>query len=62
MKSGLILEVVLILRTIIHAYMDLGLNQNSPISKVTVLYRWLIYLAGVYRIGFPQNTLRTLYS
>ena len=36
-KSGLIFEVVLILRTIIHAYMDLGLNQSGLISKVAVL-------------------------
>ena len=37
MKSGLIFEVVLILRSIIHVYMDLGLNQSGLISKVVVL-------------------------
>ena len=36
-ESGLILEVVLILRTTIHVYMDLGLNQSGFISKVAVL-------------------------
>ena len=36
MKSGLIFEVVLILRAIIHVYMDLGLNQSGLISKVVV--------------------------
>ena len=40
MKSGLIFEVVLILRIIIHVhilYMDLGLNQSGLISKVVAL-------------------------
>ena len=37
MKSGLIFEVVLILSSIIHVYMDLGLNQSGLISKVVVL-------------------------
>ena len=37
MKSGLIFEVVLILSTIIHACMDLGLNQSGLIFKVVVL-------------------------
>ena len=36
MKSGLIFEVVLILRTISHVYMDLGLNQSGLISKVVI--------------------------
>ena len=39
MKSGLIFEVILILRTIIHVYMDLGLNQSGLIFKVVILYR-----------------------
>ena len=37
MKSGLIFEVVLIPRTIIHVCMDLRLNQSGLISKVVVL-------------------------
>ena len=36
MKSGLIFEVVLILRTISHVYMDLGQNQSGLISKVVI--------------------------
>ena len=36
MKSGRIFEVVLILRAIIHIYMDLGLNQSGLIFKVVV--------------------------
>ena len=38
MQSGLVFEVVLILRTITHVYMDLGLNQSGFISKAVVLY------------------------
>ena len=34
MKGGLIFKVVLIL--IIHVYMDLGLNQSGPVSKVVI--------------------------
>ena len=34
MKNGLIFEVVLILRAIIHVYMDLELNQSGLIFKV----------------------------
>ena len=37
MQSGLIFKVVLILSTIIHVYMGLGLNQSGLISKVVVL-------------------------
>ena len=36
MKSGLIFEVVLILRAIIQVYMDLGLNQSGLNFKVVV--------------------------
>ena len=37
MKNDLIFEVVLILRTIIHVDMDLGLNQSGLIFKVVIL-------------------------
>ena len=40
MKSGLIFEVVLILRTIMHVYMDLGL------TKVVLFLRWSLYRGG----------------
>ena len=35
-KSGLIFEVVLILRIIIHVYMDLGLNRSGLIFRVVI--------------------------
>ena len=41
MKSGLIFEVVLVLRPIIHVYMNLELNQSDHISKV-VIYREVV--------------------
>ena len=50
-ESGLILEVVLILRTTIHVYMDLGLNQSGLIFKVVVLYRWLFNEVPLYTIA-----------
>ena len=40
MKSVLIFEVVLILRTIVHVYMDLGLNRSGHIFEVAVLWKW----------------------
>ena len=48
MKSGLIFEVVLIPRTIIHVYTDLGLHQSGLIIEVVLLYRWSFSGVSLY--------------